>query len=336
MRHVILLLFCVVALGAGCASPVTPIADEEQTDQTTSDLKNEETGETEEEAAEALESDFTPPTGRAKGPGNLGPWLNRLVFASSTDGQAFTSTEQVLSDQADVPDLAIDEDGRLYLYYVAWTAGERDNQLVVAISDDQGDSWVFKYVDIDGLARTGRRGPQPVDPDIQILDDGTFRLYFTYDAKTYYAESENGITFTYKGIAFQQSGKQVLDPNTILIGDTWHLFAGGGPGGNWHAISSDGETFTFVGTEPFESTDGRFYMMANGIPVDGGYRYWGFSNQGTDIHSFFTTDGQTWEPEGLSLAYSADREVEEGHVKDSSVIELPDGSFFMVYVTQVP
>ncbi len=329
MRHIMPLLVSLLLVGAGCVSAGSPETRTQERFETQASV---ETSEETQESAEKLVSDFTPPTGPANGPDTFGPWINRLAFATSDDGQSFTATGDVLSDQADVPDLAIDENGRLYLYYVAWTAGDRQNQLAVAISDDDGETWAFKYVKINGA----KPGPAPVDPDIQILKDGTFRLYYTSDAKTHYAESTDGLTFAYKGVSFEQSGKAVLDPNTILIGETWHYFAGGGASGNWHATSSDGKTFTFEGVEPFVSTDGLSYMMANGIPVENGYRYWGFSNQGKDIHSFFTTDGSAWDAEGLSLAFDENSEIEKTHVKDSSVVELPDGTFLMVYVTQIP
>lgn len=284
-------------------------------------------------SSDLMESDFTPSQGSTTGPASRGPWSMRLILATSSDGQTFTSTGMVLTDQGDVPDLAMDKEGTLYLYYTAWTAGTVQNVTVVALSKDQGQTWVYKYLDLNDLQQD--KMPAFVDPDIQILEDGTFRLYMTSAAKTHYFESVDGITFDYKGVAFEQDGKLVLDPNTIKVGDEWHFFAGGDKD-NWHAISSDGKEFTFYENQEFVGTDGKSYMMANGLAVDGGYRYFGFSNNGVDIQSFFSTDGYTWTPEGVALAYDADSSVEEEQVKDSSVIQLLDGTYLMVYVTKVP
>ena len=155
---------------------------------------------------EADESDFTPSTGASTGPGEFGPWVNRIVLATSTDGQSFTSTGEVIGDQFDVPDLAILPDGRVALYAIAWTAGARNNQLVVALSEDNGTTWTYHYVTITGTDSL-ERGPSPADPDVVVRDDGTVRMYFTYAAKTHYADSTDGVTFAYGGEAFDGNGK---------------------------------------------------------------------------------------------------------------------------------
>ncbi|MFN4133147.1 MAG: hypothetical protein ACK4GQ_02120 [Candidatus Hadarchaeales archaeon] len=92
----------------------------------------------------ALTSDFTPPKGAAAGPGEHGPWSMRPMSATSTDGLTFTRTNQVITDQGDVPDLVQDNKGWIYLYYVGWTGGTEQSKTVVAISQDGGSSWCTK------------------------------------------------------------------------------------------------------------------------------------------------------------------------------------------------
>jgi hypothetical protein len=291
-------------------------------------------------AEEPLTSDFTPPIGRGIGPEAQGPWSNRLMSAVSSDGLTFTRTNQVITDQGDVPDLVQDSRGRIYLYYVCWTVGNERNKIVVAISQDGGRNWIYKKTVLAGFEGMS----DPVDPDVQILSDGTFRLYVTAAAhdegpRTYYAEGSDGIQFERKGVAFDPPNTP-LDPSTLAIGDTWHIFAGGPtrqPGANWHGTSSDGRVFAFDEEMGFVK-DERPHAMSNGIAVEGGYRFYAFPHTEVPvINSFFTTDGVSWRAEpGTRLEMDASTGLESAGVKDAAVVRLADGTYFMVYVTQIP
>lgn len=295
-----------------------------------------------------LTDDFTPPVGRAAGPpgpgaGRYGPWNTRLMTAYSDDGLTFERTRRVITDQGDVPDLVQDDRGRIYLYYVGWTVGEEQNRTVVALSDDGGSTWTFKKLKLKGFEGMAA----PVDPDVQILPDGTFRLYVTSDPhdgrgpRTYYAEGRDGVTFARQGVAFARPGRPVLDPTTLRVGSTWRLFAGGTPGENWQADSPDGKEFTAGGNLILEA-GGRRQMMANGIPVPGGYRFYTFSAPGPGgedaaIHSFFSEDGRRWTVEpGARLTLDPSSGRESVFVKDPAVVRLADGRYLMVYVTGIP
>jgi len=294
---------------------------------------------TELQQAPELANDFMPPTGKASGLGRYGPWNSRLMLAYSHDGLNFTRANRIVTDQGDVPDLVRDSRGWLYLYYTGWTVGPYLNRTAVAISTDNGASWVFKYVNVDGL-EPGLAAP--VDPDVQILDDGTFRLYVTSDPhdgagpRTYYAEGDDGINFVLEGVAFQRRGRMVLDPSTLRIGDTWHLFAGGAaPQMNWYATSTDGKTFAYQSLRQFAGNDGLSYVVANALAVDDGYRFYAFGRWG--IVSFFTTEGATWTPEeGYRLQIDTSTDLESWQVKDPAVVRLQDGSYLMIYVTIIP
>lgn len=282
--------------------------------------------------------DFTPPTGKTNGPGANGPWAMRLMSARSTDGLNFQRTNQVITDQGDVPDLVVDKNGRIYLYYVGWTVADEQNKTAVAISEDGGKSWVYKKIGLTGF-EGGMAAA--VDPDIQILEDGTFRLYVTSDPedgqgpRTYYAEGVGGVNFIKMGVAFSQSGQHILDPSTLRTPSGWHLFAGGnGLGKGWYATSEDGKTFTSKKYKEFIK-DGKGYIFANAIAVSGGYRAYAFDNR--IIVSFFSKDGENWTAEdGVRLALNHTSGYETGVLKDPAVVQLPDGSFLMVYVTKIP
>lgn len=291
-------------------------------------------------ADEPLSSDFTPPTGRGSGPEERGPWSNRLMSATSADGLTFTRTNQVITDQGDVPDLLQDRRGWIYLYYIGWTVGSERNKIVAAISQDGGRTWIYKKTVLAGFEGMS----DPVDPDVQILADGAFRLYVTAappgePPRTYYAEGSDGIHFEKKGIAFDPPGTP-LDPSTLVIGETWHIFAGGPtrqPGANWHGTSSDGRTFVFD-EEKLLVKDGLPHALSNGTAADAGYRFYAFPHAEIPvINSFFTTDGVSWTAEpGMRLEMDPSTRLESLGVKDAAVVHLADGTYYMVYVTQIP
>lgn len=305
-------------------------------------------------------SDFMPPSGRAVGPSENpiddGPWSGRLMFATSKDGKVFERTGQIFSDQAAVPDLVIGPDEKLYLYYTGWTVGKLENETVVGISENNGQTWTYHYLVLEGFEEM----PDPVDPDINILEDGTFRLYLTSskrgepEAHTFVAEGTDGIHFTNKGAAVPAGDKPVLDPNAFYIDGAWHLFAGGIAGQNWHATSDDGRTYTIQGLEEFTAPSDNLmftrnngyqpdgpepdsYMLANATLVDGNVRMFGFSIDGTSIWSWDSKNGYTWTSNGAALsATESDPAVESGLTIDPAVVQLSDGTYLMVYSTAIP
>ena len=295
----------------------------------------------EQEIADLLFDDFEPPEGEDEDTDedNYGPWNLRLLVAYSDDGIDFEKTYEVVSDQADVPDLVLNQNGWIFLYYVGWTVGDSSNRTVVAISTDAGDTWTHKYVHFDGF----EDGSAPVDPDVQFLEDGTFRLYVTFDPddgvgpRTYSATSYDGIHFTMEGEAFEHDGDEILDPTTLLIDDTWHLYAGGETGrngGNWHATSENGEEFEYE--EVFTYTvDGDPYVFSNGIAFDETYRFYASSSDAGDIRSFSSEDGDDWLRDSTHIEVD-DEDYEDGLVKEPAVVELEDGRYLMVYVTHIP
>ncbi len=289
----------------------------------------------------ALESDFTPPTGAGSGPtSDPGPWKMRLLVATSSDGLTFTRKNQLITDQGDVPDMAIDSKGWIYLYYMGWTVDTETNKPVVAISTDSGATWAYKKVVLTGFDGMS----QPCDPDIQLLANGTFRLYLTSAATgaspgTNVAEGSDGIHFARVGTAFSYSGRNVLDPSTFYANGTWHLYAGGqttAPGANWHATSSDGRTFTYLEERTF-TYEKSACAVANCIPVSGGWRFYAFTHGAASIVSFFTTDGWQWmQDSGTRLVVDSTTGLEKNGVKDPAVVRLADGTYLMVYVTEIP
>ena len=68
-------------------------------------------------------NDFEPATGIGESPPGaqgLGPWATRLMLATSADGLTFTRTQEIVCDQAGVPNVIVDHDGYVRIYYIAW------------------------------------------------------------------------------------------------------------------------------------------------------------------------------------------------------------------------
>lgn len=283
-------------------------------------------------AQDSLTSDFEPPQGADQQSPQESPGHFRMLTATSEDGLTFTPTGNLIMDQANVPDMVLDDNGRLFLYFTGWQLGDRRNTTAVAISDDLGETWVFKYLELDGFGR------EPlVDPDIVLLPDGTFRLLGTSvigqnKLGIIYAEGTDGIHFTKTGTALE-APDSTIDSTTFFVGDTWHMLTlPTGKGDQLYSTSSDGRNFTFQTTLGFDS-----YFMSNGVAVEGGYRLYGFSFRDKGFGSFFSTDGLTWEKEpGMRLTYDPQSSLEGEYIKDPAIQQLPDGTYLMVYVTRIP
>ncbi len=263
------------------------------------------------------------------------PMQNRLMLAISDDGLRFTKLLQTVFNEGDVPDAVVTPDGTVFLYFQGNLPPNHD-QIVVGISSDGKNNWSFQPVSIMGI---GGWKVRPCDPDV-IYRDGLFRLYMTGDPvndkipETYSATSTDGIHFTLEqDPRFSGGTRAALDPSLLWIGDTLHYFAGGGAiDRNWHAVSTDGLTFTAV---PEFTVNGM--MMSNGIAVPGGYRFYGFTNRPPrDIRSIFSSDGVAWQQDaGPRLEVERNDTLESDYVKDPAIV-LRNGSYLMYYVTRKP
>lgn len=283
--------------------------------------------------------DFEPAIGKVDKEGE-GPWDKRLLMAYSEDGVHFTATGRVLADQANVPDMVRDKNGHIYLYFTGWTVGDQQNTSAVAISTDSGISWAFKYIQLNGFSAP------PVDPDIILLDEHTFRLFFTAPngnvPAIHYADSNDGVVFDYGGVVWAEEGEGIIDSTTMKIGSQWHMLVLGGG----HAVSSD--ALHFEPTEPLNfSIQGVQYTVSNEIPLassadsgsqtEAGVRLFGFAIPNQDIRSFISQNGHQWEVEsGQRLLLDSSSGAESAYIKDPAIVQLTDGRYLMVYVSLIP
>lgn len=284
-----------------------------------------------------ITSDFEPTRGAASvpkdGDPNAGPFNKRLMTAVSYDGLEYLPTEDGwITDQGNVPDL-IEKDGSIYLYYTGWIIGGELNKTAVAISENNGSTWALKHIAIENLPKLA----PPADPDVVLLEDGTVRLYFTSGTGLatgiYYAESQDGINFEYKGEAVVPADTKILDSTTFLIDDTWHMYVMADESIEtlWHLISDDGIAWEISEITSFR-IDGVPQMPSNGIWIDDSYHLFMFNPVSGEVRSQSTTDGYNWAvDEGVRIGPLSDGRI----VKDPAILSL-DNLHLMVYVTTIP
>lgn len=264
----------------------------------------------------------------------------QLMIAYSNDSLNFTHANRVLISQADVPNAITTPDGEVRVYFIFFCLEEVRNKLVVAVSRDT-INWTYRKVNVENT----RELHFTVDPTVELLPEGRYRLYFTSipgkadqqgeNMRSYSAISDDGFMFTLEpGVRFAVTGQDVLDPSLLLIGQTWHYFAEGSPDWNYHATCTDGLNFTCQDNFMLENI-----LMSNGLTVDGGYRYYGFVQDQGAMHnrSLFTPEGVSWivDP-GNRLELEAANGLEAIGVKDSAVTRLVDGRYLMIYSTFNP
>lgn len=280
------------------------------------------------------ENDFNPIQGKATSPegkdgANEGPYERRIMTAISYDGLTFTQNDRWVCDQCNVPD-AVVKNGKIYLYYTGWIVGERINTSAVAISQDEGQTWTYKYLELTNRDIIDR----VVDPDVVLLKDGTFRLFFTagQPAGIHYADSADGITFEYKGLIFAQLEDVAIDSTTIKIADTWHMYALSKKGIDlmWHLTSSDALNFTVYDLLSFPNA-GVLSMPSNGLWLKDRFSLFMFGSNGT-IGSMWSKNGFDWYPSGET---NLEPTEDEAYVKDPTVVDLGDGRYLMFYVTNI-
>ncbi|MEO0189645.1 MAG: hypothetical protein ABIL18_01540, partial [candidate division WOR-3 bacterium] len=263
------------------------------------------------------------------------PLQHRILIATSTNGLDFVRQNIIVVDSGDVPDAVIGPDSQVYLYFQGlWTP--TFDGIMLGKSPDGLHNWQFYQIQIPG---TQNWPGKPCDPDI-IFKNDTFRLYFTGDPyndmhpETYSAVSLDGINFALEpGVRFEVSGQPVLDPSLLWTGDTLQYFAGGAPPFyNWHAHSLDGINFT---QEP--NFFAESLMLANGIKLNTGYRFFGFRNLPPGgIRSLYSLDGENWTVEpGYRLQLDTTSGLESLAVKDPAIV-FKDTIFIMYYVTRKP
>ncbi len=254
-----------------------------------------------------------------------------LLTARSADGIHWTKDLQAIAYDASVPDAVFDGEN-VRVYYSKWEGG-----LGVLVSKDL-IHWTEKEVSISGLPE----GHGAVDPDVVILPDGRYRMYY-YEPSSIVGDpallpgphviasaiSDDGYTFVREsGERYSQEG--ITDPEVIRTNGEWRMFCCTSGEVLISAVSYDnGLSFASGNELPVKG------VAPCAVAVDGGYRM--YYHRGGDrpaIYSAFSPDGITWTKEGVCLEAGSKGEPDEAGVEAPTVVQLSSGEYLMVYQTR--
>lgn len=281
-------------------------------------------------------SAFTPPQGRALNPQENSAGERRLLIATSTDGIRFTPTGAILTDQGNVPDALIDAQGNIVVYYVGQSIEQgKEENTVRAVSQDNGETWEFQELTFKNFTQPR----DPADPDVVLLDNGTYRMYYTSNTSKgslgiLYADSSDGVTFTHKGTALTDS-LGVIDSTTSFFNGMWHMYVlEERGGGQLYATSTDGKTFQFASQKqlrfPLEK-----YIASNALSEGNEVRMFAFSLPEKNIRSFTTHDMETWTSSDVALTGDSATTLGSLYIQDSTTVQLANGTYLMIYVSEI-
>ncbi|MFM7678113.1 MAG: hypothetical protein ACKO83_04605, partial [Roseiflexaceae bacterium] len=185
-------------------------------------------------------------TGKAPGSNELQPGGNRLRIVRSTDMQSWSVDPDFLIDQSATPSLTVSPTGLPLLYMTAHAINGKQDGFAVSVGDAEGRTWRHCYAELINFPA----GVLGVDPDVVRVADQQYRIYLTGGLRKgerklgiHYADSTDGITWQYGGVAFE-SDDSVIDSMTFKLGDTWHMYVLPIDGIDMiHATSTDGISF---------------------------------------------------------------------------------------------
>lgn len=247
-----------------------------------------------------------------------GPWNHRVLLAVSTDGLSWTVTDELVIEQASVPELVLGPDGHPVLLFVD-ASGVPEAGSLGAMARQPDGSWIRR--------RTNLRG---ADPNVVKLKEGNYRAYTKEkDGSIVVFASSNALDWQVLGEAFRDSRyPQATDPDVFETPSGWVMLASLGP----HLLrctSIDGLKFVAAGvidlggsvSDTVAAADGwRTFFHVNADAKTGGRMV---------IRSAFTADGLRWQIEqGIRVSAPADGPAQRG-VADPAPVLLEDGTWLM-------
>ena len=282
-----------------------------------------------EKSEEKWKSDVIPGKGAGVDPtgkGEDGPWNHRLLIATSPDGVTWHKTYKILADQASVPDVIVDNQGFVRVYYVDFY----NLGITVAISKDLKE---WTYIKVKGL------GPEWVDPSVVILPDGRFRLYASYmplkgkQNKIVSAISDDGISFKKEGTVYQ-SENMLTDPEVIYANGKWVMLVD-----EHDEKRGITKTVMLVSKSGTEFKKVREFRFPGSVPClikyKNGYMLYIHKFDFSSIIGYYSEDMKKWVNETIALEGGGKGSLDEHGVADPAVARLKDGRYIMVYKTWI-
>ena len=259
---------------------------------------------------------------------SAGPYYHQIYRAFSSDGLTFTPENELLLDHASVPDAILRPNGEVWVYFVNGVPGKHG--IWIAKSSTSG-SWDI----VDCVQLNGRFNGNAVDPDIVLLSDGRYRLFY-YEGHfvgpnppnegphpIFSAISDDGLNFEIEGQLI--AVEKVTDPSVVqLANDRWLMALSLGTR-TLLADSDDGYDFELTGVA----------VELGGVPelailADGNVRLY-VTTEG--IKSAISSDkGQTWAVEPGTRLSSSQGEI----LADPSLITTSDGGWVLFYKMAPP
>lgn len=286
-------------------------------------------------------------TGKAPGSNELQPGGNRLRIARSDTLQTWTVDDAYLIEQAATPSLTMSASGNPLLYMTAHAINGKQDGFAVSVGDPTGQTWRHCYVELKGFPA----GFLGVDPDVVRLADHQYRVYLTGGLRQgertlgiHYADSTDGITWEYGGIAFAYTDS-VIDSMTFKQGDTWHMYVLPMGGIDMiHATSSDGKTFGAEGQATRRIAKKPSVLSHASAATDGtpSTIILGFQPPGKGVYMAQTSDGTTLEAvPGITNPIIPVGNGDALFTRDPAMVALADStaeqpSYLIVYATAIP
>ena len=272
-------------------------------------------------------------------PGGFDPWTMSVYIYTSDDGLQFEK-QYLVAERAAVPSFIQAQNGDLVAVFQYFSEDNEDefNVIAYAISEDMGGTWseveLINFGDLPDMPKGGSVPPpfpsEAVDPTIAQLEDGRFRLYYTYqlDGDTYaspfssIADTIDG-EFVYEGKLFENEYDTfILDPAVVYFDGLWHYISSSN-GINAeledgfmaiHATSEDGQGFELQEDIYIDSS-----MLGGAVANDEGLRFYG-SGGSKGERAGYSADAYTWEVlEKVNYSCS-----------DPGVVYLEDGTYMMI------
>lgn len=254
------------------------------------------------------------------------PYFHQVYRAFSSDGLSFTLENVLLLDHASVPDAVLRPNGETWVYFVNGQPGQHG---IWAARETDTGTWVH----MDCVRLDGVFNGNAVDPDVMLLPDGRYRLFY-YEGffvgpppaspepvhPIFSAVSEDGLNFTVERELI--TVENVTDPSVVQRPDGSWLMALSQGSRTLLAASSDGYNFELTGV----------VVEAGGVPEltvlpNGQLRLF---VTGRGIESLISDDGgQIWTQEPGERIFVADMIT-----ADPSLVAMPDGTYTLFYKVQ--